>query len=293
MSMSPVVCVNECVNECENVRGLKGSARGLEREYEEPLGGCEALKSRRESGSNVAFGVLARDYHATEGMSLLQGASIPMGHADGSKLRPHFLIHSFSSDKSADGAVVVGDMVIPQTLYQAYFNSSFASSRKGVPPGDYLWPRENGTSRAVPYVINDSAYCSARGGHAIGLFHEHMRSDREKHVVINWQNIIDSFKENFNKATDDNYGVPYDYMFIMHYQGRGLLGRTEELTHRDKHIVNLMYGCISTWCVYTVEAPQDQVPEVIFHSFSLRAPIIDWCVDSLEVRYWSQHDGEV
>ncbi|XP_045101688.1 blastula protease 10-like isoform X2 [Portunus trituberculatus] len=104
-------------------------------------------------------------------------------------------------------------------------------------------------------------------GHAIGLFHEQMRSDRDEHVTINWQNIHEGMKINFEKEKqyEDNRGVPYDYTSIMHYSGKafnkndrttiatklpeyqGLLGRTEELTHRDKHIVNLMYGCIDKW----------------------------------------------
>ena len=43
------------------MRGLEGSVRSLERVCEEPRGGCEALASRRETGSNVAFGVFAGD----------------------------------------------------------------------------------------------------------------------------------------------------------------------------------------------------------------------------------------
>lgn len=59
-------------------------------------------------------------------------------------------------------------------------------------------------------------------GHAIGLFHEQMRSDRDDHVIINWQNIISGQTSNFVKAGEyeDNRSVPYDYTSIMHYEGR-------------------------------------------------------------------------
>ncbi|KAG0717931.1 Blastula protease 10 [Chionoecetes opilio] len=324
---------------------------------------------------------------------------------------------------TTDGFVTMGDMLMPESLYQGYFNSSRASPRKGVSLNDYLWPRENGAP-TVPYenlnssditwmrFIYDNGCWSYIGrqptlggqdvsigkgcqelaivahevGHAIGLLHEQMRLDRDDHVVINWGNIIYGQTNNFNQAVlilEDSRSVPYDYTSIMHYKGRdfsnsgrttiatklpehqGLLGRSQQLTHRDKHIVNLMYGCIDewraqcpsaggcegegylgrdctcvcppgrggdrceiykadyyseslpactrtisgevnfttpeypgnipagTWCVYKIEAPEGMVPEVIFHSFSLRASQSLWCTDFLEVRDASLHDGTV
>ena len=59
-------------------------------------------------------------------------------------------------------------------------------------------------------------------GHAIGLLHEQMRSDRDHHVVINWQNINDNQKSNFDMLPlyENNYNVEYDYTSIMQYDGR-------------------------------------------------------------------------
>lgn len=59
-------------------------------------------------------------------------------------------------------------------------------------------------------------------GHAIGLFHEQMRSDRDDYVVINWKNILNEREINFAKETkyENNRGVPYDYTSVMHYEGR-------------------------------------------------------------------------
>jgi hypothetical protein len=55
-------------------------------------------------------------------------------------------------------------------------------------------------------------------GHAVGLWHEQSREDRDLYVIIHWENIQDGMKAQFNqRITDgDDYG-PYDYGSIMHY----------------------------------------------------------------------------
>ncbi|TKR63038.1 hypothetical protein L596_026921 [Steinernema carpocapsae] len=57
-------------------------------------------------------------------------------------------------------------------------------------------------------------------GHALGLFHEHTRADRDKHVIIRKDNLFAGMKHNFDihpVAENDNQGVEYDYGSIMHY----------------------------------------------------------------------------
>lgn len=55
-------------------------------------------------------------------------------------------------------------------------------------------------------------------GHALGLFHEHTRSDRDNYVQIDWSQIIEGKDINFNlqNAGTDDLGE-YDYGSIMHY----------------------------------------------------------------------------
>ncbi|EPX77309.1 hypothetical protein thalar_03031 [Litoreibacter arenae DSM 19593] len=55
-------------------------------------------------------------------------------------------------------------------------------------------------------------------GHAVGLWHEQSREDRNSHVRINYANIQPGREHNFNQhITDgDDYGR-YDYGSIMHY----------------------------------------------------------------------------
>jgi Astacin (Peptidase family M12A) len=55
-------------------------------------------------------------------------------------------------------------------------------------------------------------------GHAVGLWHEQSREDRDLFVTINWQNIQSGMAAQFNQhITDgDDWGA-YDYGSIMHY----------------------------------------------------------------------------
>ncbi len=55
-------------------------------------------------------------------------------------------------------------------------------------------------------------------GHAVGLWHEQSREDRDKYVTINYPNIMPGYEHNFDQhiADGDDIG-PYDYESIMHY----------------------------------------------------------------------------
>jgi hypothetical protein len=55
-------------------------------------------------------------------------------------------------------------------------------------------------------------------GHAVGLWHEQSREDRDTFVRINWANIDPGAQHNFTQhiADGDDLG-PYDYSSLMHY----------------------------------------------------------------------------
>ena len=68
-------------------------------------------------------------------------------------------------------------------------------------------------------------------GHAIGLWHEQSRPDRDWYLKIVWNNIADDKTAQFRRRTTyevDHYGSTYDYGSIMHYSrkafgnGKGL-----------------------------------------------------------------------
>ena len=55
-------------------------------------------------------------------------------------------------------------------------------------------------------------------GHAVGLYHEQARPDRDEYVAIRNDNILDGKTHNFRIETNSlTYGVLYDYLSVMHY----------------------------------------------------------------------------
>jgi hypothetical protein len=67
-------------------------------------------------------------------------------------------------------------------------------------------------------------------GHAVGLWHEQSREDRDRFVVINWQNIESGRETNFSQQIDDGDDIGgYDYGSIMHY-GRTAFSRNGQET---------------------------------------------------------------
>uniref|UniRef100_A0A0K0EJH3 Metalloendopeptidase n=1 Tax=Strongyloides stercoralis TaxID=6248 RepID=A0A0K0EJH3_STRER len=56
--------------------------------------------------------------------------------------------------------------------------------------------------------------------HALGLFHEHERSERDDYIIINKTNIPEKYLDNFNFAppfSTETYKIKYDYGSILHY----------------------------------------------------------------------------
>lgn len=105
--------------------------------------------------------------------------------------------------------------------------------------------------------------------HAAGMFHEQVRRDRDDYVTINWNNIIEGKKHNFQKYSVRGFqGTDfdiYDYNSIMHYgtnffslNGRNTIdiksppappgttvGDKTKLSKIDILTLNSMYGLLS------------------------------------------------
>ncbi|XP_013417909.1 zinc metalloproteinase dpy-31 [Lingula anatina] len=100
-------------------------------------------------------------------------------------------------------------------------------------------------------------------GHAIGLFHEHVRSDRDLYVTVDLDSTKQGFEGNFiqpDAGMTTNHEVPYDYGSVMHYRAvafsvdgttptiltndplyQGTIGQRWQLSFNDALIVNKAY----------------------------------------------------
>ncbi|XP_026685465.1 zinc metalloproteinase nas-13-like [Diaphorina citri] len=102
--------------------------------------------------------------------------------------------------------------------------------------------------------------------HALGFLHEQNRSDRDKFITVNYNNIQSGRENNFEKAKKDYadaLGVGYDYRSVMHYSPNSFsrnnlptiepkgrlhqvfvtLGQREGLSRKDIQKIKKMYKC--------------------------------------------------
>ncbi|CAN9507280.1 unnamed protein product [Ophioblennius macclurei] len=96
--------------------------------------------------------------------------------------------------------------------------------------------------------------------HALGFHHEQVRSDRDKHVRILFENISKGFEKNFKKERTNNLGSHYDLNSIMQYHKYAFskngkptilaksdptlnIGVSRAMTQSDIDRVNKLYKC--------------------------------------------------
>lgn len=108
-------------------------------------------------------------------------------------------------------------------------------------------------------------------GHAVGLWHEQTRADRDLYVDILYENVALDKMFNFEKRTDaeaTHFGLEYDYGSMMHSslgifskngddtmlinsptlyanQGSPKIGTDPNMTKTDRASANMLYACRS------------------------------------------------
>lgn len=56
-------------------------------------------------------------------------------------------------------------------------------------------------------------------GHALGMWHEQMRNDRDESIQINWDNVFSAYRSQYTKVDTHNL-VQYNYGSVMQYGPR-------------------------------------------------------------------------
>ncbi|KAM4743669.1 hatching enzyme 1.2-like [Anableps anableps] len=96
--------------------------------------------------------------------------------------------------------------------------------------------------------------------HALGFNHEQTRSDRDNHIRVHWNNIIDGMEHNFYKIDTLNQGTPYDYNSVMQYERYAFsknnlptmepipnsnvsFGKATQMSQNDIDRLNRLYKC--------------------------------------------------
>eukprot|EP00092_Neocalanus_flemingeri_P090031 GFUD01114013.1.p1 GENE.GFUD01114013.1~~GFUD01114013.1.p1 ORF type:complete len:282 (+),score=59.87 GFUD01114013.1:35-880(+) len=100
--------------------------------------------------------------------------------------------------------------------------------------------------------------------HTLGIQHTHSRSDRDDHVDIIWNNIVEGSEYNFLKGNNtewSNFDLPYDYKSVMHYgsfafsknrqmtiktkdpQMQDVIGTAKGVSEQDIQLIKKMYNC--------------------------------------------------
>jgi len=180
--------------------------------------------------------------------------------------------------------------MIPRTQSNAANYENYISFELGGGCASYVgmkggeqevWLADNCTVGSIIHEI----------GHAIGLFHEHTRLDRDDYVTVNWQNVAAGKEINFDKIEiGANTYSGYDYGSIMHYGeyffssngNRSIsapdnisIGQREALSSNDIASINRMYATDLKLAVST-EATNNttQIDLVVTNAGSLGAAIL-------------------
>ncbi|KIH47524.1 astacin [Ancylostoma duodenale] len=163
-----------------------------------------------------------------------------------------------SSDSDREKRQAFRDRTYPKTLWSKgvyyYFHYNATPDRIRVFKEEGCWSYVGRLGGQQDLSLGDG--CESVGtaaheiGHAIGFFHTQSRHDRDNFITFNAHNVKRDWLDQFTKqtpATNENYGITYDYGSIMHYGANSATGngRPTMVPHDPKYVETLGSPIIS------------------------------------------------
>ncbi|XP_071400316.1 hatching enzyme 1.2-like isoform X1 [Centroberyx affinis] len=188
---------------------------------------------------------------------------------DGNVYIPYYIANHFSSREKA---IITRGLESFSSVSCIRFRPSRSSDQDWLSieskNGCYSWVGRQGGGQVVSLSRQGCLYHSTVQHellHALGFNHEQTRSDRDNHIRVYWENIINDMKYNFDKIKTLNQGTPYDYNSVMQYERYAFsknnrptmvpipnsnvsFGQATQMSRNDIDRLNRLYQC----CEYNV-----------------------------------------
>jgi hypothetical protein len=193
---------------------------------------------------------------------ILKGSGIPAIHS--TRWPNKTVLYAFNKRLSADKKETVKQAIVH---WKSKTNLNFLKRTTEKNYIEFMPAAGTTCSSSVGRVggkqkLNLAARCNLGNtiheiGHAIGLWHEQSRGDRDNYVLIHFDKIKPQHSHNFDKhIVDGELLSDYDYLSIMHYGPHAFstdgsvtietllpfpIGQREGLSAGDRAAANLMY----------------------------------------------------
>uniref|UniRef100_A0A8C7QD78 Metalloendopeptidase n=1 Tax=Oncorhynchus mykiss TaxID=8022 RepID=A0A8C7QD78_ONCMY len=225
---------------------LTRANRDLTPEADEPtLMGDIAMPSEKNADPCTARGCLWQKY------------------SDGNIWVPYVIANHFSSREVA--IILRGLDSFAETTCIRFFQRQNERDYLSIEnrSGCYSYVGRRGNAQTVSLARQGCLYHSTVQHellHALGFNHEQTRSDRDNHIRVVWENIIDEYKYAFEKIATLNQGTSYDYNSVMQYHRYAFsknnrptmepipdsnvsFGEATQMSKNDIDRLNRLYGC--------------------------------------------------
>ncbi|XP_033484401.1 hatching enzyme 1.2-like [Epinephelus lanceolatus] len=184
--------------------------------------------------------------------------------SDGKVYIPYYIANHYSS---RERAIIIRGLesfsAVSCIRFRPYQNGDHEWLSIESRDGCYSWVGRQGGGQTVSLSRQGCLYHSTVQHellHALGFNHEQTRSDRDNHIRVLWENIIDGMAYNFDKIATLNQGTPYDYNSVMQYERYAFsknnrptmlpipdnnvsFGQATQMSRNDIERLNRLYQC--------------------------------------------------